>query len=301
MKRGIIRIIAGSVMILLQLISMIALSSSDYYSLNAGYNAGFNAGFYTTGIVGIVLLAFGISAYKKGLCSQLILHARSRKLHTVIKWVAFVITILLFVYYLITFITTFSDLNIYTFLMIFATLSFALYLLFYLYKKPCCLLSTSLIFIGIAYLYGLISNMTYYLLYLPEYDFYMIMVIFRIIPKLIAGILYIVLASKLYKENFSIKVIKVIGWIAFAMEFSNLILYPILVGSSYYFYNLADLFYVLFTIGLLLYISVFKINTLKKQPIDEAMDIVRFCRKCGSQLISDSEFCDQCGTEIIKE
>ena len=300
MKRGIIRIIAGSVMVLLQLISMIVLSSSDYY-LNAGYNDGYNAGFYTTGIVGIVLLAFGISAYKKGLRSQLILHTRSRKLHTAIKWVAFVITILLFVYYLITFITTFSDLNIYTFLMIFATLSFALYLLLYLYKKPCCLISTSLIFIGIAYLYGLISNMRYYLLYLLEYDFYMIMVIFRIIPKLIAGIMYIVLASKLYKENFSIKVIKAIGWIVFAMEFSNLILYPILVGISYYFYNLADLLYVLFAIGLLLYISVFKINTLKKQEIDEATDIVRFCRKCGSQLISDSEFCDQCGTEIIKE
>lgn len=301
MKRGIFRIIAGSLMILLQLISMIALSSSDYYSLNASYNAGFNAGFYTTGIVGIVLLIFGISAYKKGLRSQLILHTRSRRLHTVIKWVAFVITILLFVYYLITFITTFSDLNIYMFLMIFATLSFALYLLFYLYKKPCCLLSTSLIFIGIAYLYGIISNMTYYLLYLSEYDFYMIMVIFRIIPKLIAGILYIVLASKLFKENFSIKAIKIIGWITFAMEFSNLILYPIFVGSSYYFYNLVDLFYVLFTICLLLYISVFKINTLKKQVIDEATDTVRFCRKCGSKLISDSEFCDQCGTEIIKE
>lgn len=300
MKRGIFRIIAGSIMILLQIISMRSLSYSDFYSLNAAYNVGFNAGFYTTGIVGIVLLVFGVSAYKKRLRSQLILHTRSRKLHTVVKWVAFVITILLFVYYLITIITTFSDLNIYTFLMIFATLSFALYLLMYLYKKPCCLLSASLLFIGIAYLYGLISNMTYYLLYLPEYDFYVIMLIFGIIPRLIAGILYIVLASKLYKENFSIKAIKIIGWFTFAMEFSNLIIYPVLVGSSYYFYNLADLFYVLFTICLLLYISVFKINTLKKQVIDEATDTVRFCRKCGCQLISDSEFCDQCGTEIIK-
>ena len=125
MKRGIFRIIAGSIMILLQIISMIALSSSDYYTLNSGYGAGFNAGFYTTGIVGIVLLCFGINAYKKGLRSHLILHTRSRKLHTVIKWIAFVVSILLFVYYLITFITTFSDLNIYMFFMIFATLSFA--------------------------------------------------------------------------------------------------------------------------------------------------------------------------------
>ena len=297
MKRGIFRIIVGSIMILLQIISMIALSSSDYYSLNASYDAGFNAGFYTTGIVGIVLVAFGISAYKKGLRSQLILHTRSRKSHTVIKWVAFVITILLFVYYLITFITTFSDLNIYAFLMIFATLSFALYLLLYLYKKPCCLLSTSLIFIGISYLYSSVGNMIFSLLYLPDMNDWPLVAIFRIVPKLIAGILYMVIASKLYKENFYAQVIRAIGWVTFVMEFSVGILYPVLIGSIYYF----NLFHVLFTIVLLIYISVFKINTLKKQVIDEATDTVRFCRKCGSKLISDSEFCDQCGTEIIKE
>lgn len=297
MKRGIFRIIAGSIMILLQLLSIIALNSADYYT-----NAGYNSGFYTVGIVGIVLLIFGINAYKKGLRSQLVLHTRSRKFHTVIKWVLFVITALLFVNYLATFIQHFDSFNIYRLLMIFATLSFAVYLLFYIYKKPSCLPSASLIFIGIAYLYDIFGNMTYYLFDVLEYD---LLIIFRIIPKLIAGILYIVLASKLYKGNFSIKAVKAIGWVAFAMELSNVIIYPILISIEYgfifYFYDISSLLYALFVLGLLLFISAFKINTLNKKVVDETADMVRFCRKCGIKLISDSEFCDQCGTKIIKE
>ena len=296
MKRGIFRIIAGIIMILSQLFSMATLSSAgvEYVSFDVWYIIGF----YSVGIVGIVLLIFGISAYKKGLRSQLILHTRSRKLHTVIKWVMFVITILLFAYYLITFIT-FYDSTIYTLLMIFATLSFAVYLLFYIYKKPSCLPSACLIFMGVAYLYGILSNMTNYLIYSSEYDFWTLMLIFRIIPQLIAGILYIVLASKLYKERFSIKVVKAIGWIVFAMEFLSEIVYPVFLGVGLYY--LTNLPYVLFTLGLLLFISAFKINTLNKKVVDESTDIVRFCRKCGSRLITDSEFCDQCGIQIIKE
>ena len=98
MKRGIFRIIAGSIMISLQLLLIIALNSADYYT-----NAGYNSGFYTVGIVGIVLFIFGINAYKKGLRSQLVLHTKSRKFHTVFKWVMFVVTSLLCVNCLITF------------------------------------------------------------------------------------------------------------------------------------------------------------------------------------------------------
>lgn len=299
MKRGIFRIIAGSIMILLQLLSIIALNSADYYYTNAGYNSGF----YTVGIVGIVLLIFGISAYKKGLRSQLVLHTRNRKLHTVIKWVMFVITSLLCVDYLITFIQHFDSFNIYTLMMVFATMSFAVYLLFYIYKKPSCLPSTCLIFMGVAYLYGILSNMTYYLIYATEYDFWTLMLIFRIIPQLIAGILYIVLASKLYKENFSVKAVKVIGWIAFAMEISNCIVYPILfsIYLDVGIYTLDNILYVSFVLGLLLYLCAFKINTLKQRKVYDTADMVRFCRKCGNQLINDSQFCDQCGIQIIKE
>ena len=30
-------------------------------------------------------------------------------------------------------------------------------------------------------------------------------------------------------------------------------------------------------------------------------DKTRFCRKCGYELVKDSDFCSKCGTEILKE
>lgn len=302
MKRGIIRIITGTVMILLQIVSIIGQSSTEgSASSDVFYNLGFNIGLYSVGIVGIILLVFGISAYHRGLRSQLILHTGSRKLHTVVKWIAFVITTLFFVCYLISFLQYRSDFGISVILMIFGTLSFALYLLLYLFKKPSCLFSTTLVFVGVSYLYGLIGNMTFYLLYLPDMDNYIIFVILGIIPSLITSVLYIIIASKLYKEKFSVKSIRVMGWIAFGLEFSNKVLCQILIGNSYYFNNLENLLGILFTTALFLYISVFRINTLQEVSVEETLNEVRFCHKCGNQLISGSAFCEQCGTEIIRK
>ena len=97
----------------------------------------------------------------------------------------------------------------------------------------------------------------------------MFMLIFRMIPRLIAGILYIVLASKLYTEYFSSKVIKVLGWIVLAMELSDGILFPALVGFEECFYSLADVIYLLFVISLFLYTSVVGINTLEEQEVEK--------------------------------
>ena len=309
MKRGIIRIVAGSIMVLLQLLSMTSQSGSWYYytSSNILYIFAYYIGYFSIGIAGIVLFMFGISTYEKGGRSQLVLHTRSTKFHTVFKWAMFVITTVLFVCYLVTFIQYFDSFNIFidTLLMIFATLSFAVYLLFYVYKKPCCLPSASLIFIGIAYLYNILNNMTYSLIYMLEYDFGILMIIFRTIPTLIAGILYFILASKLYKENFSVKAVKVIAWIAFAMEISYCVVYPVFVsitfGFVFYFNDLVRLIYTIFILGFLLYICAFKINTLKKQVLEETTDIVRFCRKCGNNLFDNARLCCKCGTEVIKE
>ena len=303
MKRGIFRIIAGIIMISLQLFSMMALTSAgvDYTSSDIWYNIGF----YSIGVVGVILLIFGIKAYKKGLRSQLVLHTKSRKFHIVIKWIMFIITAFVCVDYSISFIQNFDNFNIYTLLIVFAALAFAVYLLFYIYKKPSCLPSTCLIFMGIAYLYGILSNMTYYLIYASEYDFWTTMLIFRIIPQLIVGILYIILATKLYKEKFSVNAVKVIGWVAFVLEFSNVIIYPILISIEYgfifYFYNISSLLYALFVLGLLLYISAFKINTLKQRKVYDTADMVRFCRKCGNALLENARFCNKCGTEVIEE
>lgn len=246
------------------------------------------------------MLIYGIRAYSNGFYSQLILHSRTKKIHTISKWILFCITILLFVFYVLSFISWWHDFNLFTVLMIFATLSFALYLLLYVYKKPSCLFSASLIFMGVAYLYGLSSNLMYYILYLSDMhkDLYVILVI---IPRLITGIMYIIIATKLYKEKFSVNVIKVLGWLAFGLEFTNRVLYSLIVFQRFYFYDISDILYVLFIVGLLLYLSVFKMNTLRHITVEDNIDTIRFCRKCGGLLISDSEFCRQCGTQIVRE
>lgn len=297
MKRGIIRIIAGIVMIILQILAMIGQSSvENIYNTNIW----FNIGFYSIGITGAILLFFGIRVSSDGLYSQLILHSKTKTIHMVIKWVMFSISTLLFVFYVISFINFWSDFNIFTILMVFATLSFSLYMLLYVYKKPCCLFSTALIFTGVAYLYGLISNLTYYILYLSDMDNYGMYVIFGIIPRLTAGILYIIIAVKLYKEKFSVKVIKALGWIAFALELMNRVLCNLIVFQTFYFYDISGMLFILLTVGILLYTSVFEINTLRGIVVVDNDDTIRFCRKCGTQLLDGSEFCGQCGTEIVE-
>lgn len=36
-------------------------------------------------------------------------------------------------------------------------------------------------------------------------------------------------------------------------------------------------------------------------PVSEEKPPIRFCRKCGFELIAGSEFCSKCGTAIVKE
>ena len=296
MKRGIIRIIAGIVMIILQILAMIGQSSvENTYDTNIWSNIGF----YSIGITGAILLFFGIRVSSDGLYSQLILHSKTKTIHTVIKWIMFSISALLFVFYVISFINSWSDFNIFTILMIFATLSFALYMLLYVYKKPCCLFSTALIFTGVAYLYGLISNLTYYILYLTDMDNYGMYVLFGIIPRFITGVLYIIIAVKLYKENFSVNLIRVLGWVAFALEFINRVLCDLIVFQNFYFYDIGGVLFILLTVGIVLYTSVFEMNTLRGIDVVDNDDTIKFCRKCGTQLLEGSEFCRQCGTQII--
>lgn len=263
MKRGIIRIVTGIVMILLQLISIAGQQSSNSSITNP--NLAFYIGLYSVGITGVILLIFGIRAYSKGLYSQNVLHRKSQKISSVVKWTSFSISALLVLYYLIYIVVNIKDLSISTWLMFIGTSFFFTYSLFYMYKKPSCLFSGSLIFIGSAYLYGLLSNLTWYIFYLSDLDNYPAYVMMELIPCFVAGILYIVIATMIYKEKFSIRVVKILGYIAFAMEITSRILSDIILFNGFAFYDIGALLFTIFTIAIMFYISILDINSLQNE------------------------------------
>ena len=279
MKRGIIRIISGIVLILLQTLSLIGQTLADADPIpdslvNIGFQIAYIIGFFLPTIIGIALLIFGSRAYRNQLYSELILHRKSRKIHTVTKWVGFVLSTLLFVYYLLSFIYYWPEPDIFALLNMVGTLSFSVYSLLYMYKKPCCLFSSALIFMGVAYIYGIISNLSYYFLYLPDTDHFIPYVLTGILPRSIAGILYIVVAVILHKEVFSVKAVKLLGWTIFALEILNKVVLRIIVWQGVYLGDLPSLIYLLFVIVLTLYMSVFRINTLPNslKTTDQRLD-----------------------------
>lgn len=264
MKRGIFRIIAGAVLILLQIVSLIGQDPNPY---NTSRNLSFYLGFFSFGITGIILLIFGCRACKNALYSKLVLHSKTSKIHTIIKWIGFVLSTLLFVYYLLSFIFNWKSFNVFTILNIFCTLSFLSYSLFYMYKKPSCLFSATLIFIGVSYIYAIINSFTFNLLYLLDSDYFVAYMFTGLIPRLIAGILYIVVAIILYKEVFYINVVKTLGWIVFFLELLNRVVCVIFVLKNFYFIDLINLIYLLFVTILMVNMSVLKINTLRETPV----------------------------------
>ena len=169
MRRGIIRIISGVVLIALQLLF---LDGPSYSSANARFNIGYYIGYYLPAIGGVFLLIFGGRACYRGVYSKLVLHDNNKKIHTVMKWCGFALSTFLFLCNLLAFIASWDEIDVLAILNILGFLSFSVYTLFYMYKKPSCLFSAALIFVGVAYIYGICRNIAYYVLYLPDEEYF---------------------------------------------------------------------------------------------------------------------------------
>ena len=213
MRRGIIRIIAGLALLILPLLAIIG----DTFAItNTNLDTEPYFGLYSLAVAGIILLFYGRHVHRKYVYSKLILHINDKKIHIIMKWVGFVLSSLLFICSSVEIISSLPYFNIFTLLGAFSFLSFSVYSLFYMYKRPSCLFSATLIFIGVGYIYGIISNLTYYVSYLSD-DSFVLYIFTYILPRLFTGILYLAIASIIYKESFSAKVVKNLGWITFSL------------------------------------------------------------------------------------
>lgn len=264
MRRGILRIVAGSTLVLLQILAIVGQASTNALSKQS---LAVQIGFFSPAIIGMSLLVAGANTYAKATYSKLVLHKNTRCLHTITKWVGFALSLWLCGAHLL-YLAWSGSFSFFHILILLGGFSFSIYALFYMYEKPSCLFSATLIFNGTAYICSSMSSLMDYLRYHNVVDDYGGLLLFAgIIPKLLAGVLYVLIATVLYTEKFPADVVKTLGWSAFALDAFNAIVSYFIVsqenlsGNWYYISSL------LFAVLLMLYTSVFELNALQDVPV----------------------------------
>ena len=309
MRRGIIRIVSGVVLLVLQLIAMIGTSST---STNETYDMWVNIGFYIPAIIGIILLFVGIRVCSNGVYSKLVLHNNNKKFHTIVKWCGFAISTILFIYYVLNVIFSLPNFDVFNILYILGFLSFSIYSLFYMFKKPSCLFSTALILFGVAYIYGSFVTYSYAVSYWLYSEYFIPYILFFNTPRFVIGVLCITVAFIIYREKFSVNTVRIIGWTILVLEILSRVGYR-LAWKNILIPSLLEIGFILFIIVLMLYMSVVKMNTLRGAPViaedlvvggssndlHQTSDQILFCRKCGEKLLGSSQFCRKCGTAVV--
>lgn len=251
MKRGLIRIFSGIAMIVVQLLGMIGRATAEYTDPAVWSNPGF----YAVGVVGIILLIAGIIAFRNESSAELVLHRKDSKFHGAMRWVGFGWSASLLMFLLLELLISASRMDtaelVQPVVMLFALLFFALYFLFYMYKKPTALFSAALIFTGVRCLVGFIFDVVVD----APYGASRLFIAEEFCRLSTAGILYIVVASMLHRETFHVKTVKIFGWILLGYE---------ALGVLFHFvfdpYALSELLFVLIPA---LYICLIPLNTLR--------------------------------------
>lgn len=333
MRKGIFRIISGFVLIILQILSWIGnylQSTSNYYnylyenqsSSITAFDIGMFLGKNAFIIIGVLLLFFGFKAYNSKETATVILHSYNTKLFTVIKFVLFSLLLGCFIienFYVFKNFTYVLNVNfIFTFI---TTILIFVYLLFYINKKPCFLFSTALIFEGISYIYSsgiTLTNGIYYLDYINLF-------FAQSCTLLLLGIIYIILAVKLYKEKFSSLFIKILGYsslVVYLITYIIEMIYCFKLFNSFVLSPFSIVFSLIMPVFFFVYTVLFypstKNKVIKNEPSDStiilnnnieysykkpqlsSLDNVILCPACGGDISSDSEVCHVCGASTIE-
>ncbi len=257
MAKGLFRIISGSILMLLQVFSLLGLKDGSIFALSF---SSFDAflftftsliGFFLPGIIGFFLFKYGVKAYQTMDRAEIILHKSTSIAHIITKYVSLAFVIIRGIYI----VRSFLSIDKYTSLtyilssifIAISIISIIVYLIFYYGKRPCFLFSTTLLFLGIHHSLHTFNSFEYFFM-----DAKILEILFDSLPYASAGILYMIIAVKLYKENYSTKTIRILGAIAFASEMSGTI-YSAILHFQY-----VNLIYILETLILhTLYLFVF--------------------------------------------
>lgn len=232
MRKGLNRIILGTSLVILQVLSLLGSSIENitYHFESLQNLLAFTIGYILPGVCGIISLALGIRAYMSGETIELILHNRGKAT----KIFNYVLGSLMLLIMLLGAITAFESIQSITgVLYIYATLSMIVYLWFHQGKKPSSLYAASIIIIGCIFvLTPLINSRDIYALLIyaekPESTYILRSIAFTIA----CGVTNIVTGILLYRETFSVPLVKILGFVSFVLFFIPEI-ETILDGSIY--------------------------------------------------------------------
>ena len=335
MRKGIFRIISGFVLIVLQILSWIGnylQSTSNYYNylyenqsssitaLDIGMFLGDNAFI----IIGILLLIFGFKAYNSKDTATVVLHSYTKKSFTVIKYISFFLLLIRPVFQSIYIFENISYVFNVSFILDFILLILIfIYLLFYINKNPCFLFSAALLFEVISYIYSSATTLNNSIYCLDHINFFFA----ESCTLLLLGIIYIILAIKLYKEKFSSLFIKILGYSSLAVYLITIILeeiYYFKLFNSFVLSSISIVFSLIMPVFFFVYTVIFSPTTDNKiiKIINErnenatVTDIGKFsrsypkpklsnlndaelCPVCGADISSDNENCHVCGANLV--
>lgn len=210
MRKGVVRIILGSYLIVLQILSSLGNLLNGFHYQISSLSELF--GLFLYGICGAILLVFGIKAYNSREEAKLILHNDQK----ILKYVFGLLILLVLI------ISVFSSLSDIALLLatsdvlyIFSAVSMLIYLIKYQGRKPSFLFAASTILVGSALFVFSVEKIFNIYVFFSSAEFNSTMMVISLLIQMLSGVIYTIMGILIYYEKKSVRLIKVLGGIAF--------------------------------------------------------------------------------------
>ena len=293
MKKGLIRIITGSVLLVLQLISFLNSSVSRYLTGDFLEILAFLLGYFSFGICGILLLISGIITLKSGKTSNVILHLHTKG-NINIKNISIVFLAIAFISYIPIIISASALSFIGNISYILSIMFLFVYLVAFYSKKPSMLFISSIIFQGVGFICLAFPKLLTRGILSPD-----IINIYMLNPLLLilGGILYLIIGIMLYREKFSAAAVKVLSWISFAVLLVGL-MSEVCFGFELILDFINNFPFIIVSAVTLIFTGIIVPSCIECNKNIVASDKTAYCRNCGAKLTSESVYCHECGKKI---
>ena len=206
MRKGIIRITFGAILIAAQILSYVGNLASEGIYFFSTFSLIYFLSYNLAGIIGATLLYFGIRAFSSREKASFIIHPKRLP---VLKYIFIALLSLL----AIDRFLSMNKLNIESCCIIISSVLLIMYFVFFYGKKPSLLFPAAIIFAGIGYLVHSLRMVYFYTIYADAALFGTTLQTFA---EIAIGILYVIYGILIYKEKHSAILTAVCGWSSLA-------------------------------------------------------------------------------------